>query len=192
MGRMKTFLIVLGVLVVLDLAWFIWAYNKLVVARNQMREGWSGTEVQLKRRHDLVPALVECVRGYQTHERELLEAVTRERTEAQAARGAGEAGGAEQTLGRDLGKIVALAEDYPDLKADESFRGLMTELVEIEDQIQYSRRYYNGSVRDLNNSIETFPTNLVAKFFTFEAGVFFEVENASERIPPDLAQALRG
>ena len=192
MGRMKTFLIVLGVLVVLDLAWFIWAYNKLVVARNQMREGWSGTEVQLKRRHDLVPALVECVRGYQTHERELLEAVTRERTEAQAARGAGEAGGAEQTLGRDLGKIVALAEDYPDLKADESFRGLMTELVEIEDQIQYSRRYYNGSVRDLNNAIETFPTNLVAKFFTFEAGVFFEVENASERIPPDLAQALRG
>ena len=192
MGRMKTFLIVLGVLVVLDLAWFIWAYNKLVVARNQMREGWSGTEVQLKRRHDLVPALVECVRGYQTHERELLEAVTRERTEAQAARGAGEAGGAEQTLGRDLGKIVALAEDYPDLKADESFRGLMTGLVEIEDQIQYSRRYYNGSVRDLNNSIETFPTNLVAKFFTFEAGVFFEVENASERIPPDLAQALRG
>ena len=192
MGRMKTFLIVLGVLVVLDLAWFIWAYNKLVVARNQMREGWSGPEVQLKRRHDLVPALVECVRGYQTHGRELLEAVTRERTEAQAARGAGEAGGAEQTLGRDLGKIVALAEDYPDLKADESFRGLMTELVEIEDQIQYSRRYYNGSVRDLNNSIETFPTNLVAKFFTFEAGVFFEVENASERIPPDLAQALRG
>ena len=192
MGRMKTFLIVLGVLVVLDLAWFIWAYNKLVVARNQMREGWSGTEVQLKRRHDLVPALVECVRGYQTHERELLEAVTRERTEAQAARGAGEAGGAEQTLGRDLGKIVALAEDYPDLKADESFRGLMTELVEIEDQIQYSRRYYNGSVRDLHNSIETVPTNLVAKFFTFEAGVFFEVENASERIPPDLAQALRG
>jgi len=192
MGRMKTFLIVLGVLVVLDLAWFIWAYNKLVVARNQMREGWSGIEVQLKRRHDLVPALVECVRGYQTHERELLEAVTRERTEAQAASGAGEAGGAEQTLGRDLGKIVALAEDYPDLKADESFRGLMTELVEIEDQIQYSRRYYNGSVRDLNNSIETFPTNLVAKFFTFEAGVFFEVENASERLPPDLATALKG
>ncbi|MFP6880721.1 MAG: LemA family protein [Roseibacillus sp.] len=189
---MKTFLIVLGVLVVLDLAWFIWAYNKLVVARNQMREGWSGIEVQLKRRHDLVPALVECVRGYQTHERELLEAVTRERTEAQAASGAGEAGGAEQTLGRDLGKIVALAEDYPDLKADESFRGLMTELVEIEDQIQYSRRYYNGSVRDLNNSIETFPTNLVAKFFTFEAGVFFEVENASERLPPDLATALKG
>ncbi len=189
---MKIELMGLGVLVLLGVVLFVLAYNKLVKARNQMWEGWSGIEVQLKRRHDLVPALVECVKGYQTHERELLETVTRERSVAQAATGASEAGGAEKTLGRNLGKIVALAEAYPDLKADTSFRGLMTDLVEIEDQIQYSRRYYNGSVRDLNNAIESFPTNLVAISFSFARADFFEVENASERIPPDLAEALRG
>ena len=189
---METVLISLGMAVVIFVAAVILIYNKLVKARNQMREGWSGIEVQLKRRHELVPALVECVKGYQTHERGLLEAVVRERTEAQAARGAGEAGGAEKVLGRDLGKIVALAEAYPDLKADKSFRGLMGDLVEIEDQIQYARRYYNGSVRDLNNAIESFPSNLVAGWFGFEVGDFFEVETASERLPPDLAAALKG
>ena len=188
---MKVFLIVLPLVGLLAGLWFIWTYNKLVKARNQMREGWSGIEVQLKRRHDLVPGLVECVKGFQTHERELLEAVTEERRVAQAATGAGEAGGAEKTLGRDLGRIVALAEQYPELKADGAFRGLMTELVEIEDQIQYSRRYYNGSVRDLNNSIESFPAALVARAFSFTRADFFEVESASERLPPDLAKALR-
>jgi LemA protein len=148
-------------------------------------------EVQLKRRHDLGPGLVECVKGYQTHEQELLETVTQERRAAQAASGAGEAGGAEKTLGRDLGRIVALAERYPELKADAAFRGLMADLVEIEDQIQYARRYYNGSVRDLNNGIESFPSNLVAGLFGFERGDFFEVESASERIAPDLTEALR-
>ncbi|MED5417284.1 MAG: LemA family protein [Verrucomicrobiota bacterium] len=189
---METVLISLGMAVVIFVAAVILIYNKLVKARNQMREGWSGIEVQLKRRHELVPALVECVKGYQSHEGGLLEAVVRERTEAQAARGAGEAGGAEKVLGRDLGKIVALAEAYPDLKADKSFRGLMGDLVEIEDQIQYARRYYNGSVRDLNNAIESFPSNLVAGRFGFEVGDFFEVETASERLPPDLATALKG
>ena len=189
---METYQIILALLVLLAGACVVWAYNMLVKARNQMREGWSGIEVQLKRRHELVPALVECVKGYQSHEGGLLEAVVRERTEAQAARGAGEVGGAEKVLGRDLGKIVALAEAYPDLKADKSFRGLMGDLVEIEDQIQYARRYYNGSVRDLNNAIESFPSNLVAGRFGFEAGDFFEVETASERLPPDLATALKG
>ena len=171
--------------------WLIWAYNGLVRARNQMREGWSGIEVQLKRRHDLVPSLVECVKGVQAHEAELLEAVSRERSAAQAASGAREAGGAEKTLGRDLGRVVALAEAYPELQADEAFRGLMKDLVEIEDQIQFSRRYYNGSVRDLNNAVESFPTNLLARAFGFGSADFFEVESASERIPPDLARGLR-
>lgn len=188
---MQNVLIVLGVLLFMDLAWLIWAYNKLVKARNQLKEGWSGIEVQLKRRHDLVPALVECVKGYQNHERELLESVTRERGEAGAASGPAEAGGAEQALGRDLGRIVALAEAYPELKADESFRGLMGKLVEIEDQIQYARRYYNGSARDLNNAIESFPTNVVAKMFRFVPAEYFEVANASERLPPDLAAQIR-
>ena len=101
-------------------------------------------------------------------------------------------GGAEQSLGRDLGKIVALAEDYPELKADESFRKLMGELVDIEDQVQFARRYYNGSVRDLNNAIESFPSNMIAKMFSFTPADFFEVENASERLPPDLAAQLHG
>lgn len=184
---MKPVLITLGVLLVLDLVWLTWAYNKLVKARNQVREGWSGIEVQLKLRHDLVPALVECVKGFQTHERELLESVARVRSEARAASGPGEARGAEQTLGRDLGQIVALAEAYPEIKADASFRELMAKLVKIEDQLQFSRRYYNGSVRDLNNAIESFPTNVVAKMFRFVRAEFFEVANASERLPPDLA-----
>lgn len=188
---MKVFLVVLVVILLVGVLAFAWIYNRLVKARNQMREGWSGIEVQLKRRHDLVPALVECVKGYQSHEEELLESVVRERTDAQAARGAADVGGIEKALGRDLGKVVALAEAYPDLKADEAFRGLMTDLVEIEDQLQYARRYYNGSVRDLNNAIESFPTNLVAGKFSFELGEFFEVESASERLSPDLAASLR-
>jgi LemA protein len=188
---MTRLLIIFAGLAVLALLWAAWAYNRLVKARNQMREGWSGIEVQLKRRHDLVPALVECVKGYQTHEEELLTAVTRERTAAQSATGASEAGGAEKSLGRDLGRLVALAESYPELKADTAFRNLMKDLVAIEDQIQYARRYYNGSVRDLNNAIESFPSNLVANIFAFVPADFFEVESASERIPPDLAQALR-
>ena len=130
-------------------------YNRLVKARNQLREGWSGIEVQLKRRHELVPALVECVKGYRAHEEELLEAVARERTVAQSARGVSEAGVAEKALARDLGRIVALVEAYPDLKADEVFFGLMKDLVEVEAQLQYARRYYNGSVRDLNNIVES-------------------------------------
>ena len=188
---METYQIILALLVLLAGACVVWAYNTQDKARNQMREGWSGIEVQLKRRHDLIPSLVQCVKGYQTHERELLETVARERTEAQAARGAGEVGGAERSLGRDLGKIVALAEDYPDLKADQSFRQLMGELVEIEEQIQFARRYYNGSVRDMNNVIESFPSNLIATMFRFAPANFFEVENASERLAPDLAKALR-
>ncbi|NNM28886.1 MAG: LemA family protein [Akkermansiaceae bacterium] len=189
---MKWVLIALGLVIVGDLLWLAWAYNRLVRARNQMKEGWSGIEVQLKRRHDLVPALVECVRGYQQHERELLEAVTRERREAQAAVGAAQAGGAETKLGHDLGKVVALAEAYPDLKADGQFRKLMAELVETEDQLQYARRYYNGSVRELNNLIEGFPSNLVARSFRFTPGDFFEVESASERLAVDLKDKLGG
>jgi LemA protein len=176
----------------LVILWLIVLYNRLVKARNQLREGWSGIEVQLKRRHDLIPALVECVKGYQGHERELLEEVARDRGVAQAATGASEVGRAERALGKDLIRIVALVEQYPELKADEVFLGLMEDLVEIEDHLQYARRYYNGSVRDLNNVAESFPANLVAGRFGFKVAKFFEVESTRERLPPDLAAALKG
>ena len=116
----------------------------------------------------------------------------RERGVAQAASGAGEARSAERVLARDIGRIVALVEQYPELKADEAFLSLMEDLVEIEDYLQYARRYYNGSARDLNNLVESFPANLFAGMFGFKAADFFEVENVSERLPPDLASALKG
>lgn len=165
--------------------WALLTYNRLVRGRNQLREGWSGIEVQLKRRHDLVPALVECVKGYQTHEREALEAITG----ARSLRASDTA--AEQRFSRDLGRVVALAEAYPDLKADRQFLTLMKELVSVEDQLQYARRYYNGSVRDLNNLVESFPSHLIARWGGFVSIPFYEVEQASDRLPPDLAQQLR-
>ncbi len=173
--------VALAVVLAVVVLWGIWAFNRLVRGRNQMREGWSGIEVQLKRRHDLVPALVECVKGMRDHERELLEEVVRERSTARQAEGPAAAGGAESELGAGIGKIVALAEDYPELKADAQFRKLMEELVETEDQIQFARRYYNGSARDMNNLVESFPTNLVAGMGGFVRGEFFEVENVGER-----------
>jgi LemA protein len=177
-------LVVLGFLVILPLLIIIWVmvtYNRLVRGRNQLREGWSGIEVQLKRRHDLVPALVECVKGYQTHEREALEAIIQARGEPTE----------EQRFGRDLGRVIALAESYPELKADQQFLKLMKELVSVEDQLQYARRYYNGSARELNNRVETFPSNLVARLAGFSTIPYFEVERASDRLAPDLAKQLR-
>lgn len=171
-------------------AWAILTYNRLVRARNQLREAWSGIEVQLKRRHDLVPALVECVKGYQTHERELLEAVVRDRSAASAATDAASASGPESRLGRDLSRMLVLAEDYPELRADTQFLKLMRELVAVEEQLQYSRRYYNGATRDLNNAVESFPSNMVAKVSGFRPAPFFEVERASDRLPPKLALRL--
>ena len=186
---LKELIIGAAALAAMVAAWLGWAFNRLVRARNRMREGWSGIEVQLKRRHDLVPRLVETVKAYTAHERRVLEAVASERNAAQAAKGPGEATRAEQSLGKGLGRMVALAEAYPELKADASFRDLITRLVEIEDGIQYARRYYNGSVRDLNNLIESFPTNLVARLFGFRAGEFFETTTASERLAPKVGQS---
>lgn len=181
-------LALMAVFVVFPLIFLIWVfitYNRLVRARNQLREGWSGIEVQLKRRHDLVPALVECVKGYQTHEREALTAITNARS------GNPEDVAGEQQFSLDLGRVVALAEAYPDLKADEQFLKLMKELISVEDQLQYSRRYYNGSARDMNNLVESFPSNLTARIAGFKSTSFYEVEQATDRLAPDLAQQLR-
>jgi LemA protein len=178
--------VLLGVLLLL-VVWVALVFNRLVSHRNRMREGWSGVEVQLKRRHDVIPRLVEVVSAYGHHERSTLEGVMERRAHALAAKGADEAANAERGLGEGVGSIVAVSEAYPDLKADEVFRKLMGELVETEDQLQYARRYYNGAVRELNNAAGVSPSNLVAGIFGFKEGEFFEVDNAVERDVPKVS-----
>lgn len=172
------------------IGWAIVNFNRFVRLRNQLREGWSGIDVQLKRRHDLVPALVETVKGIRDHERDVLEAVVRERNEARGATTASDASGPEAALSRDLGRVIALAESYPEIRSNEHFLQLMRDLVEIEETLQYARRYYNGSVRDWNNQVETFPSQIIAKLAKFTPASFFEVENASERMPPSIARKI--
>ncbi len=167
-------------------AYAVWTYNRLVSLKNQLREAWSGVDVQLKRRHDLIPTLVECVKGYRTHERGVLEAVTRERNAAQAARGIPDTSTAEIHLTHELRGLFAVAEAYPELKADKNFRQLSDSLVAVENDIQFARRYYNGSVRDLNNLVQSFPSLLVARPFKFGEEPFFEIETTAERNAPSV------
>lgn len=173
-------------LVVVAGGYTLWIFNRLVSLRNQLREAWSGVDVQLKRRHDLIPNLVECVKGYRTHEQNVLEAVARERGAAQMAQGVPGTSAAENSLTQNLRSLFAIAEAYPDLKADKNFRQLSATLVEVENDIQFARRYYNGSVRDLNNLVQTFPSLLVARGFKFAPADFFEIETATERKVPEV------
>lgn len=166
--------------------WTILAFNKLVRQRNRLREAWSGIEVQLKRRHDLVPALVACVKGYRQHEQTLLRDLTQARTTARTAQGVAGAGAAENELTRNLRSVFAVAEAYPDLKATENFQQLSASLVEIEDQLQFARRYHNGTVRDYNIMVETFPGFVFARLFNFAPAEFFEIETATERATPTV------
>ena len=152
-----------------------------------VEEAWSGIDVQLKRRTDLVPNLVSTVKGYAAHERETLEEVIRMRNQAQSAQGVGETAQAQGLLGQALGRLFALAERYPDLKANANFSQLQATLGEIEDEIQLARRYYNGSVRNLNVAVESFPSNLVARRFGFSKAEFFELESAAERAVPTVS-----
>lgn len=164
------------------LLWGAWTFNRFVRLRNQVAEAWAGIDVQLQRRYDLVPNLLAAVKGYVRHESSVLERVTRLRAhpELDVEQRAGE----ESGLSRSIGRLFALAEDYPDLKASEGFAQLHRSLVEIEEHLQYARRYYNGSVRDNNNLVEGFPSLLVARLFGFRAAKFFEIELASHRIAP--------
>jgi LemA protein len=177
-------------LVGLAAIWVIFTYNRLIRQKNRLKEGWSGIDVQLKRRRDLVPNLVATVKAYQEHEKSLLEEVTRHRSEAAAAKTVGAASGAESALAEDLGRLLMLAEAYPDLKANEQFRELGRNLVKIEDELQFARRYYNGCARDQNNLVETFPNSLLASTFGFKSADFFEVESAAVRLSPDIGQLL--
>jgi len=161
-------------------------FNRLIRLRNLMREGWSGIDVQLKRRHNLIPNVVETVKGYMQHERKTLEEVTNIRTKVMASQNLKDKGAEENNLSKALKSIFALAEAYPDLKANKGFLDLHKNLTEIEDQIQLARRYYNGTVRNYNISVESFPNNLVARLFGFKKADFFEIEYATERKVPDV------
>jgi LemA protein len=169
------------------LLWVITLYNSLVRKRNMVEEAWSGIDVQLKRRTDLIPNLVSTVKGYAAHEQTTLEEVVQLRGQAQNAQGVGETAQAQGLLGAALGKLFALAESYPDLKANTTFLQLQTTLQEIEEQIQLARRYYNGAVRELNIAVESFPANLIARQFGFSKAEFFELENTAERTVPKVA-----
>lgn len=182
--------IILGV-VALAVIYFISLYNKFVSLTQRAKEAWADIDVQLKRRYDLIPNLVETVKGYASHERETLESVTQARTTAtQTHIDAGAItpeqmaamSGAEAQLSGALGKLIAIAENYPDLKANTNFAQLQSELSDTENKIQAARRFYNGNVRDLNIALESFPSNIVGKMFKFMAQPFFELpENAVER-----------
>ena len=162
----------------------VFLYNRLVTSRNMVEEGWSGIDVQLKRRADLIPNLVETVKGYAQHEKGVLEEVTRARAAATSARGVEETRQAENMLTGALRQLFAVAEDYPELKADDNFQQLQTQLAEIEDDIQKARRYYNGAVRRLNTQVEVFPSNIVASQFRFERAEYFEIEDPHSRELP--------
>jgi LemA protein len=169
---------VLALVAVLS-GWLILGYNAFVRAVNRTKEAWADIDVQLKRRYDLIPNLVETVKGYTTHEREAFENVTRARAAAMGAQTVEEHARAENLLTGALKSIFALAEAYPDLKASQNFAKLQDELADTENKIQAARRFYNGNVRDLNTMIESFPSNLIARGFGFQRQVFFELEAAS-------------
>ena len=180
--------IVIGLLVVIGI-YFGVTYNSLVRLRNQVSNAWAQIDVQLKRRHDLIPNLVETVKGYAKHERETLEAVTNARNLAQKAvgSGVGAQSKAEAGLSGALSRLLAVAENYPDLKANQNFLALQEELTSTENKISFSRQFYNDSVYSYNNRTQMFPSNIVAGMTGFKAGEFFEVEVPGEREVPKVS-----
>lgn len=177
-----TLWILLGALI-LVLLWLIATFNGLVSARNNVDEAWSTIDVQLKRRHDLIPNLVETVKGYAAHESGVFEAVTRARTQALGATKPGEQGQAENMLSGALKSLFAVAESYPELKASENFGKLQDELSDTENKIQAARRFYNGNVRDFNTKLQVFPTNMFASTLHFSAREYFALESDAEKEP---------
>jgi len=178
-------LLIAAIALVLPLVWALMTFNRFVRLRNHLRESWADIDVELKRRYELIPNLVATVKGYATHERELLEGVTELRNRAAANRGsAASQAGAETALMLGMQKLFAVVEDYPDLKANTNFLALQQQLAETEDRIAAARRFFNGNVRDMNALRETFPSSIVAGMFHFEAETFFELDSAAERVVP--------
>ncbi len=177
-----TLLAVLAAALLLALALIV-IYNKLVRNKNRMREAWSAIDVFLKRRFDLVPNLVEIVKGYATHEQHTLEQVTRYRTQAMQAPDLQQRLDSETALGRAMGNLVVVGERYPDLKANANFLHLQQQLSELEDDLASARRYYNGTVRENNIALESFPSNMIGSLFGFKKGLFFAVDTAETKLP---------
>jgi len=177
---MPLILIIILVIIVLVIFWIVGGFNSLVTLRNRAKEAWSDIDVQLKRRYDLIPNLVETVKGYATHEKETFEKVIEARAKAMGAQSVKDRAEAENSLSQTLKSIFALAENYPDLKASQNFLELQRELTDTEDKVQASRRFYNGNVRDLNTKIETVPTNIIANMFGFQKMEFFEIAEAEK------------
>ena len=180
-------IIVIAVVIIVLVLIVISVNNSMIGARNRVDESWSGIDVQLKRRHDLVPNLVETVKGYATHEREVFEKVTAARAEATKAHTPAEAAQKEGQLTAALTDLRAVAENYPNLRATENFQKLQNELTEIEDEIQASRRIYNSNVQAFNTKIQVFPNSVIAKNRGFTAREFFEVEDAADREPVQVS-----
>ncbi|PDT12806.1 MULTISPECIES: LemA family protein [unclassified Rhizobium] len=179
--------VILAIVAVIAL-YIVFIYNGLVRSRQMAQEAWSGIDVQLKRRADLIPNLIETVKGYAAHEKSTLEEVVALRNKAQAVPSGDVAGRAqvEGLLGQALGRVIALAEAYPDLKANQNFAELQDSLETMEGELQMSRRYYNGAARDLNVKVESFPSNLVAGQFGFAKREYFEITNEADRAVPSV------
>jgi LemA protein len=186
-------LIILGIIIIILLIWFFGSYNGLVGLRNQVKNAWAQIDVQLKRRRDLIPNLVETVKGYMEHERGTLEAVTAARNIAQAvpAGNVAEAAKAEGALSGALSRLLAVVESYPNLKANENFLALQEELTSTENKISFSRQYYNDSVLRYNNKTQMFPSNIVASLTGFKSSEFFEVTAPEEREPVKVSFAKK-
>ena len=179
-------LAIILIIVVAILLWLVAVYNGLIKSRNRVDEAWSDIDVQLKRRYDLIPNLVETVKAYAGHEKEVFQKVTEARSQAMQAKDIEEKGKAENMLSSTLKSLFAVAENYPDLKASTNFLQLQDELSDTENKIQASRRFYNGNVRDFNTKIQMFPTNMIATMLGFKSYEFFQIENEQEKETPKV------
>ena len=183
-------MIIAGIVLVLALGIVVWGigvYNGLIRLRNTKDEGWSGIDVQLKRRHDLVGNLVNTVKGYMAHEKDVLEEIAKMRSMAQNAAGVAQAAQAEGQLSQALGRLFAVMENYPQLRANENVMQLQNTLTALEDEIQLARRYYNGTVREYNTRTEVFPASIIARQYGFQKADFFELDNVAEREVPQVS-----
>lgn len=179
--------IILAIIIAIIVIWIIIMYNRLVRLRNQVKNAWSQIDVQLKRRYDLIPNLIETVKGYMKHEAETFEKITKHRAQAMNANSVSEKGKAEGLLSSSLGQLKIAVENYPDLKANTNFLSLQEELSSTENKISFARQNYNDQVLFFNNKIQVFPSNIIAGMFGFHLGEYFELENPEERNAPKVS-----